>query len=139
MANAFTDPAIEPTPELIANALGSGVEGWTELQRLLREARVVIAQKWYRDGGWLIRARKGSKTILWAGIDDGGFVDGAVHFAERLREAVATSPGLPPDRAEAIRKAPVVGGRLFSVPFELRTPADLDALRPILAARLALK
>lgn len=138
MSNAFTDSAVEPTPELIADVLGPGADAWAELLRVLDDAGIAVAQKWYRDGGWLVRASKGSKTILWAAIDDEGFVDGAFHFAGRLREAVATTPGLSPHRAEAIREAPLAGNS-FSVSFELRTPGDVDALRPILTAKLTLK
>lgn len=139
MANAFTDrTAPEPSPGQIADALGPAADAWESLLRAIADAGGAVAWKWYRDGGWLARAAKGTKTLLWADIDDEGFVDGSFYFAARLREAVASMPGIAPDSADSIL-ASELWGSTVAIPFELRTPADVEALQPFFAAKLTLK
>ncbi|MDR2722458.1 MAG: DUF3788 domain-containing protein [Cellulomonadaceae bacterium] len=137
MANAFTHPDVAPTAETVADALGVALPAWEALQEALAGRGVTPAWRFYRDGGWLIKAVKGSRTVLWASIADEA-VDGGIYFAERLRDDVTSAPGITPALADQIRAAQPLG-RTFPVPFTLRTLDDVDALLPVVDARLALK
>lgn len=139
MVNAFTDEAApEPSADQVAQTLGPAADAWDALLCAVADAGGAVAWRWYRDGGWLARAAKGRKTLLWANVDDQGFVDGSFYFAARLREAVAGMPGISADAAKSIRTSTLWAGTV-AVPFELRTPADVDALQPLLAAKLTLR
>lgn len=139
MTNAFVDrDAPEPTPAMISATLGASLPAWNELLQVLGEVGAKTAWKWYRDGGWLFRAIKGSKTILWASIDADGFIDGSFYFAERLREPLAEFPGLTTRQVRGIRESEP-WGRTIPVPFELRTEADVKAIQVVIDAKLALK
>ncbi|MFJ8443569.1 DUF3788 family protein [Kitasatospora griseola] len=137
MANPFADPEVEPNPDLVADALGAAVEGWDALMRELAEAGVEVPWRWFRDGGWLVKAATRARTIAWIAVD-GKATTCNFLFAERLRDAVATLPDLTPDLVRQIRDAPL-RGKLFGVAFAVSTPADVDRLRPILKARIALR
>jgi len=139
VANAFPDrDAPEPSAAAIKKVLGAANGAWLELVEYLEAKGVSVTWKWYRDGGWLARAAKGSKTVLWVSIDDAGFVGGAVHFAARLREAVADLPGIPAAQAQKIRKTEPTG-KLVSVPFELRSKSDVKSIQALIDAKLTLK
>lgn len=139
MPNAFPDrEAPPPTAETIKGVLGSANEAWLELVDFLEANGISVSWKWYRDGGWLARAAKGSKTILWAQIDDAGFADGSFYFAARLREAVADYPGVSPKQAKEIREVEL-WGKQVSVPFELRRKSDVKPIQPFVEAKLSLK
>jgi len=139
VANAFPhQEAPEPTADEIKSALGPANKAWRSLLETLDADGIGVVWKWYRDGGWLARATKGSKTILWARIDEAGFVDGSCYFAARLRDALADFPGLTPQQATDIRTAKL-WGKQVPVPFELRTVADVKAIKPIVEAKLKLK
>ncbi|MGX4735653.1 DUF3788 family protein [Kitasatospora griseola] len=137
MANPFVDPEVEPTPDLVADALGPAVEGWDALMRELAEAGVEAPWRWFRDGGWLVKAADRARTVAWIAVD-GNATTCNFLFAERLRDAVATLPGLTPDLARKIRDEPL-RGKLFPVAFTVRTRADVDRLRPVLKARINLR
>jgi hypothetical protein len=138
VASAFTDQAVEPTAEAVAEALGPAQPAWGDLQRGLDAVGAALAPwRYYRDGGWLLKAHKGSKTIAWIAIAN-GHIDMACHFAERLRDAAASAPGVPADVAETIRSAQPRAG-LVSVAFELRSADDVDRAVPVLRAKVALK
>jgi len=139
MANAFSDrdmPA--PTPDAIEGALGVANGAWLELLDYLEANGITVAWKWYRDGGWLARAAKGSKTIFWAQIDDAGFVSGSFYFTARLRQALAEYPGIPPKQTQEILNAKP-WGKQVSVPFKVRTLANVKSLEPLVNAKLSLK
>ncbi|OKJ13778.1 DUF3788 family protein [Kitasatospora sp. CB01950] len=131
------DPEVEPTRELIADALGAADEGWDALMRELADAGVEAPWPWYRDGGWLVKAANRVRTVAWIAID-GNAVTCSFHFAERLREAVAGLPDIAPELARKIRDEPR-SGALFRVPFTISTVVDVERLRPVLKARIALR
>jgi hypothetical protein len=101
------------------------------------EAGVVVSWRYYRDGGWLAKATRGKKTIAWLAVED-GFVRVTFHFAERHRAALAEADGLAQQVRDRIA-ATAVSGRLLSVTFEVREPADLDPVRVVLAVKLTAK
>ncbi|MGW4379785.1 DUF3788 family protein [Kitasatospora sp. NPDC004531] len=137
MANPFTDPGTEPTAALIADALGPASDGWDALMRELAAAGVDASWRWFRDGGWLVKAADRRRTVAWIAID-GSVATCSFLFAERLRETVAALPDLPPGLARQIRAEPRRGA-LFRVLFTVTTPADVERLRPVLRARLTLR
>jgi len=139
VANAFPDrDAPEPSTEAIKKVLGAANGAWLELVEYLEAKGVSVTWKWYRDGGWLARAAKGSKTILWVSIDDAGFVDGSLYFAARLREAVADFAGTTAAQSQKIRTAEL-WGKTVPVPFELRSKSDMKSIHALIDAKLTLK
>ncbi|MFJ1792729.1 hypothetical protein [Kitasatospora griseola] len=137
MANPFVDPEVEPTSDLVADALGPAIEGWDALMREPAEAGVEVAvavvPRRRTAGQGATRAR----AIAWIAVD-GTATTCNFLFAERLGDAVATLPDLTPDLARQIRDEPL-RGKLFGVAFTASTPADVDRLRPILKACVALR
>jgi hypothetical protein len=137
VANPFAEQGVEPTHELIADALGPAIEGWDALMRELAEAGVQVSWRWYRDGGWLAKAANRSRTIAWIAVEDDATRCG-FHFAARLRDALLDCPDLKPALARRIRDEPL-HGTLFTVSFTVASPADVARLRPVLKARIALR
>jgi hypothetical protein len=137
MGSVFSDAAVEPTSVAIREVLGSRPHAWEQTLAAFAEAGVPVSWRYYRDGGWLAKARRGNKTIAWLTVED-GFVRVAFHFAERHRAALAEADGLPRQVRERI-SGMALSGRLLSVTFEVREPADLDPVRVVLAAKLTVK
>jgi len=137
MANPFVDPEVEPTRELIRSALGPAVTGWDTLIRDLKGAGVDTPWRWFRDGGWLVKAASRARTIAWIAIEE-KVTTCSFLFAERLRDAVAGLPDITPELAQQVRDEPLQG-KLFRVSFTVSTPGDVERLRPILDARIALR
>jgi hypothetical protein len=137
MGSVFSDAGVEPTSAAIRKALGSRSQTWEQTLAVFAEAGVLVSWRYYRDGGWLAKARRGNKTIAWLAVED-GFVRVAFHFTERHRAALAEADGLPRQVRERI-SAMAVSGRLLSVTFEVREPADLHPVRVVLAVKLATK
>jgi hypothetical protein len=137
MGSVFSDAGAEPTSAAIREVLGSRSQAWEQTLAVFAETGVLVSWRYYRDGGWLAKARRGNKTIAWLTVEN-GFVRVAFHFAERQRAALAEADGLPREGRKRI-SGMAVSGRLRSVTFEVREPADLDPVRAVLAVKLLAK
>ena len=137
MGSVFSDARVKPTSAAIREALGSRSQAWEQTLAMFAEAGVLVSWRHYRDGGWLAKATRGKKTIAWLAVED-GFVRVTFHFAERHRATLAEADGLARQVRDRIA-ATAVSGRLLSVTFEVRKPADLDPVRVVLAVKLTAK
>jgi hypothetical protein len=137
MGSVFSDAGVEPTSAAIQEALGSASQAWEQTLAVFAEADVLVSWRYYRDGGWVAKATRGNKTIAWLAVED-GFVRVAFYFAERHRAALADADGLAQQVRDRIA-ATAVSGRLLSVTFEVREPADLEPVRVVLAVKLTAK
>ena len=135
--NVFSDPAVQPTDELIGDALGASVQAWTGFGDALTAAGVTVGWRYYRDGGWLAKAVRGSKTVAWMSVDK-GFARVTFYFAARLRDALCDAADVPARVRDEIKAGAAVG-KLVPVTLELRTPADVADAEAVLGCKLKLK
>ncbi len=134
VTSAFRDPGVEPTTERIQAALGPAGVAWNELATLLTESGLDLAWKYYRDGGWLARATRGSRTIAWLSAAD-GHARVTFYFAERHRATLVTDPALPADLRERVAAAALIG-RLLPVTVEVRKSLDVREIGAVLLIKL---
>ncbi|MFN3340730.1 MAG: DUF3788 family protein, partial [Dietzia sp.] len=92
---------------------------------------------YYRDGGWLAKATRGSKTVAWLAVDS-GVLTVTFYFAERHRDVLRDTPGLPIDVRERIAGTALTG-KLLPVTHEVRTSDDVAVVAATLAIKLAAK
>lgn len=123
MGTVFSDPAVEPTPALIEDALGPAFPAWVVLTKSLESDGVSVGWRHYRDGGWLAKAVVRAKTVAWLQVDE-GFARATFYFPERLRDTLAAEPELTEGLRERIaRQAPT--GRSLGVTIEVRGDRDV--------------
>jgi hypothetical protein len=130
----FRDPAVEPTTERIQAVLGAAVEAWDRLLRLVDDSGLVLDWRFYRDGGWLAKVTKGTKTVAWVNVVP-GCVRATCYFAERDRGAIADDPALPADVRSRVAAAALIG-RSLPVSLEARTGDDVRTLGTVLRLKL---
>jgi hypothetical protein len=136
---AFRDKFVEPTPDAIEDALGPAWEAWQAAEAMFAEiGGGPIAWKYYNDGQWLARSLKGKQTLAWLAIDERGFFYLTSYFAKRLFDVLLELPELDDDvRAQLESVTPFV--QSWPAHFTIRTTADLDKVRPVVAFRAANK
>lgn len=132
MPPVFTDPAAAPDEAAIAAALGPAASAWHTVTALLSATGAEPAWRYYRDGGWLTKASRGSRTIAWLSIEP-GLVRFAAYFAERHRAELTALPELDAALRGRLMTEPLLG-RLLPVALELRS--DEDARRAGAVAEL---
>ena len=134
----FTNPDITPDDELIEATLKDSFAAWKAFTETVEGPgyKLVCEWKYYRDGGWLNRALKGTKVIAWCGVWD-GYASATCYFSERHREEL-----LELDVSEAlvskIETAEMMG-KMLPVFVELRTLADVADACAVVKAKLAAK
>ena len=136
MGPVFDDPRVEPTTTLVDDALGPASEAWHALQDVLAEAGATVGWHHYRDGGWLAKATKGSKTVAWLQVDS-GLARMTCYFAERHRPALAAADLPPALRAQIVGQAMV--GRMLPFSLQIRTAADVTSAATVLTLKQTLK
>lgn len=136
MGPVFDDPTVEPTTTTVDAALGPASQAWHALLDVLAEAGTTVAWHHYRDGGWLAKATKVSKTVAWLQVDS-GFARMTCYFAERHRPALA-SADLPATLRAQIVGQPMVG-RMLPFSLQIRTPADVTSAATVLTLKQTLK
>ncbi len=121
----FVDDDVRPSDELIADALGSAWPAWARLERSFADD-VGLALEWafYRDGGWLRKALRGTKNMAWLCVWEGRATV-TFYFAARHRDdlvALDVPEGL---RSQAATAA--MSGAMLPLRIEVRTEEDADA------------
>ena len=134
MSAVFGDPAVEPVPKTINEALGASATAWDQWADVLKGAAVATAWRYYKDGGWVIRASRGSATIAWMSVNQ-GYGRVTFYFAQRLRPALIAADDLPEWVKDAARDA----DKNVSLTVQIRTPADVSDAQSVLRYKLALK
>lgn len=66
----LTDPAVAPDEVRIRAALGDAFEAWQNLESALTGPPFRLALSWnyFRDGGWLRKALRGTKNLAWLAV-----------------------------------------------------------------------
>jgi len=134
VTTAFRDPAIEPTTERIHAALGAAGQTWDLLLALVEQSGLDLTWRYYRDGGWLARLTKGSRTVAWVNVAP-GCVRATCYFAERDRGAIADDPALPADVRGRVAAVALIGASL-PVSLEARTSEDVATVGTVLRLKL---
>ncbi|MFW0787241.1 DUF3788 family protein [Gordonia sp. CPCC 206044] len=137
MGTALSDPDDPPTQESIGETLGPAAGAWSAFTQTLADNDVVAEWRHFRDGGWLLKATRGRKTVAWADIHD-GFFRVAFHFAERLRPALLSNETLSRDLRRRIADTPP-RGKLVSIALDVQDVDDLPNVASVLSARLSLR
>ncbi|MCL2735955.1 MAG: DUF3788 family protein [Propionibacteriaceae bacterium] len=134
MNAVFDDPTVTPVSETIDDALGVSAPAWAQWADVLASAGVDTAWRYYKDGGWVIRASRGSRTIAWMSVNrDYGRV--TFLFAQRLRSTLVAADDLPEWIKDAARDAQ----KMLSLTIQIRTSADVADAHAVLRYKLALK
>jgi len=131
MNAVFGDPAVEPVPETIDEALGASAKAWAQWMGVLASAGVATAWRYYRDGGWVIRASRGSATVAWMSVND-GYGRVTFYFAQRLRPALVAADDLPQWVKDAARDA----NKTLSLTIQIRTTTDVSDAQSVLRYKL---
>lgn len=119
----------------IHDALGAAGEAWDSLLELVAESGLVLAWRYYRDGGWLAKVTKGAKTVAWVNVAP-GCIHATCYFAERDRRGIVDDPALPADlRGQVATVAPV--GKSVPVSLEARTRDEVRTIGSVLRLKLA--
>ena len=134
MTTAFRDPAVEPTATRIHAALGAAGDAWDLLADLIAESGLTLTWRYYRDGGWLAKAGKGSKTVAWLNVAP-GCARVTFYFAERDRARLVDTPALPTDLRDRIAVVALIG-KLLPLSLELRVSQDLREFATVLRIKL---
>jgi hypothetical protein len=72
----LTDPAVQPTEELIYSIIGENSVYWEKIVDYLYENHSDISEQWrfYNDGkAWLYRTLRKKDTIYWIGVQKDTF------------------------------------------------------------------
>jgi len=84
------DPNIQPTKEVLANALGNSYLVFEELMEIITDAKYALVPIWnyYKDGNaWLCKVCYKKKTVFWLSAWDGFFKTG-FYFTEKNSQGV---------------------------------------------------
>jgi len=134
MNAVFTDPAVAPVTETINEALGASADIWNQWSGVLTDAGMATVWRYYRDGGWVIKASRGSRTIAWMSVNQ-GYGRVTFFFAQRLRPTLIAADDLP----EWVKDAALDANKMLSLTVQIRTPADVADAQSVLRYKLALK
>ena len=133
MPSVFLDPKAPPEARALAAALGKSARLWEELAAGLVAAHAPLAVSWSWSGksaGWLLKLARRGKALVYLVPGEGGFV---ASFALRPAAHEAALARKWPATVEAALR----GARAFregrSVRVEIRKPADLAAVRALVA------
>lgn len=72
----LTDPAIQPTDELVFSIIGENSVYWQQIVDYLYKNHFDITEEWrfYNDGkSWLYRTLRKKNTIYWIGVQKDNF------------------------------------------------------------------
>jgi len=137
VASVFSDPSVEPTTSCISDALGAAREAWAELTGVLVNLGAKIEWRYYRDGGWLVKASKGGKTVAWLQVN-AGYARITCYFAERHRETLAKATDIPAELREQISSQQVTG-KLLPITLQIRDHPDVVIAATVLNLKQSLK
>ena len=135
----LTDPAIQPTDELVFSIIGENRVYWEKIINYLYDNHFDITEEWrfYNDGeSWLYRTLRKKITIYWIGVQKDTF---RVSFwlSEKAGPLIEVST-LPESIKEEYRNAKRFKiGRCLSV--VMVSTEDLDNVLKLIELRLKVK
>ena len=127
----LTNPEVAPDEAQIRATLGEAFNAWKGLESALTDPPFHLALSWhyFRDGGWLRKALRGTRNLAWLAI----WKDHATitfYFAARHREdLVALSI---PDTLRSQAAEAEMTGKMLPVVIEIRSQADVEAALEVL-------
>lgn len=143
------DPAIEPTADVLDQALGASNEAYLRFVSELAGRDIQLVWRYYTDGkAWLAKglyqwtgARGGKKelTVFWLSVWD-GFFKVSIFVPEKYRAELLQLP-LTEDVLQNISDAKQMGERLkfFPVVFDLRSDEMFEDLFEIMNFKKKMK
>jgi len=131
------DPNIEPTHEVIAEALGMANDAYRKFCETLPDHGIQLEWRYYNDGkAWLakgqhkwttVRGTQKEATVLWLSIWD-GFFRVAIYVPVKAREDALRLP-LEDETKEMIENAKQMGRlKFFPLVFDLDSDERLGAV-----------
>lgn len=133
------DPNIEPSDEVIAQALGKSYTAYEAMRENVTDPAVGLEFSWrfYNDGkAWLCKAVGKKKTVFWLSIWP-GFFKISFYFTEKNVRGVMDldiSKGLK-DEFDRNRKA----GKFIALVFEMKTKSQIKDLLKVIEYKKSLK
>ena len=131
----LTNPDVAPDQVQIRAALGEAFSAWKRLESALTDPPFRLALSWhyFRDGGWLRKALRGTRNLAWLAVWK-DYATITFYFAERHREdlvALRIPDTLRNQAAEA-----EMTGRMLPLVIEIRSQADVEAALEVLRYKL---
>ena len=142
------DPATEPTPNIIAGALGSAGSAYMKFTELVKSHAIQVDWRYYNDGkAWLgkslykwttSRGTPKEMTVFWLSIWDEFFKVGFM-FPEKKREEVLNLP-LSPETIRMIEAAEQLGKmKIFPISFDLCSDEQFDDIFTLIEFKKTIK
>ncbi|WP_460712774.1 DUF3788 family protein [Nocardioides dilutus] len=134
----LTDPEVAPDERQISSALGGAIEPWQVLETALAGPPFGLTLSWhyFRDGGWLRKALRGTKNVAWLAVWK-DYATVTFYFAARHREGLA-SLSIADDLRRQAAEAEMTG-RMLPFVIEVRALPDVDAVLEVMRYKLAAK
>jgi len=131
----LTDGDRTPDDTVISEALGDAFSAWKRLEEALGGPELDLKLSWsfYRDGGWLCKALKGSRNMAWLGVWD-RYASVTFYFSARHRDDLVNLPIPEALRTEAAEAGMI--GTMLPLLIEIRGQEDVDAALEVLRYKL---
>ena len=144
----FRDPAIEPTQDCIATALGPASDSYTKFTQHLPASGISIHWRYYTDGkAWLgkglckwstVRGAKKEATLFWLSIWE-SFFKVTFYIPEKYRTEALCLP-LSDDTLAMISAAKQMGKlKFFPLMFDVSSDQLLDDVLTLVAFKKVIK
>lgn len=135
----LTDPAVQPTDELIFGIIGENSKYWEALIEYLYEKHLNITEEWryYNDGkSWLYKAVRKKQTLYWIGVIKDTFRV-SFWFGDKAEPIIEAST-LPPSIIEGFKNAKRYG-QIRAISIEVRTDEDYANVIRLLELKAKMK
>ncbi len=134
----LTNPDVAPDEAQIRAALGEAFDAWRGLESALTDVpfRLVLSWHYFRDGGWLRKALRGTRNVAWLAI----WKDHATltfYFSARHREELVALP--IPDTLRNQAAEAEMTGKMLPLVIEIRSHEDVEAGLEVLRYKLGAK
>jgi Protein of unknown function (DUF3788) len=131
----LTDPDVVPDEVQIRAALGEAFVFWKGLESALTDPpfRLDLSWHYFRDGGWLRKALRGTRNLAWLAVWE-DYATVTFYFAARHREGLVALP--VPDALRDQAAEAEMTGRLLPLVIEIRSEADVAAALEVLRYKL---
>jgi len=135
----LTDPAVQPTDDLIFEIIGENAVYWEKLIDHLYDKHLNITEEWryYNDGkSWLYKAVRKKQTLYWIGIIRDTFRV-SFWFGDKA-EPIIDASSLPDNIKEGFKTAKHYG-LLRGISIEVRSDDDYTNVIKLLEIKAKIK